>query len=288
MHHHHHHLNNDNDNDNDNDYDNDNDNDDDDDDVHHVTRITAFNRYLYQDRFFERNYNIVNVYDEGDDEDDDEDDFIYDIRIRPNFDDTLSEDSIYSLTYFEMRQLRKSRQIALHLFGRMIFREMLFSMSVEFRGDVQHSNFVIPKDQWNNLLYNQQSMYNDTVNISMYEFVIRRGSEISPNHEINMFGFINDIRLVNVESNNPERDNDDEYDNDDNSRDDEFNHWWENLHEYAFAVNVFSPSEYYPCGSYDMTEGLFSPVEMVIPFSQIRRLYNIRAYERINYRMEWN
>jgi hypothetical protein len=111
-------------------------------------------------------------------------------------------------------------------------------------------------------------------------------------NEMNMFGFIKEIRIIST-SMNRSASSDDDSDDDDNynyGRDRE----WENSHEYAFIADVFSPTNYYvqgddgfhhmtPCGSYDMTEGTFSTVEIIIPFSNIRRLYSIRARERIEY-----
>lgn len=211
-----------------------------------------------------------------------------------NFDDTrYCIGEVYALSFNEKARLRENRQIALNLFGRLVFREMLLSMMVEFSGDVRYSgDSVIPKDQWSNLFYYQAPHYLDTVNITMYEIVIRRGCDINVDNEMNMFGFIKEIRIISTSMNRSASSDDDSDDDDsyDYGRDRE----WENSHEYAFIADVFSPTNYYvqgddgfhhmtPCGSYDMTEGTFSTVEIIIPFSNIRRLYSIRARERIEY-----
>ena len=272
---------------------------------------TLFNRYLRQDRFFERIYYtrrfICGNSDEDSDDDGDQGEAHdrqggaaaaagvvapaatgqdYDRNIRANYDDTIQSGPYqYSLANFEIHHLRKNRKIAMNLYGRMVFREMLLSQQVEFRGDVRYcDDAVIPKSDWHQLLTRSNyQRYSDTINIIMYEFVIRRGSAISPLYELNLFGTIKDIRVVV---------NDDEYDTEAHGYD------WEELHEYAFVADVFTASpfcvnwegphgrmepQYKQYGSYDMTEGIISPTELVIPFTQIRRLYRIRGIERIAY-----
>lgn len=209
-----------------------------------------------------------------------------------NFDDTRNcIGEMYALSFDDKARLRENRQIALNLFGRLVFREMLLSMMVEFRGDVHYDGgSVIPKDHWVSLFCYHSPFYLDTVNITMYEIVIRRGCDISPDNEMNIFGFIKEIQIVSTRMMDGRASDDDEDDDGGDGGDFE----WENSHEYAFVADVFSPSNYYvrgddgvlhstPCGSYDMAEGTFSPVEMIIPFSHIRRLYRIRARERIEY-----
>ena len=277
---------------------------------------TLFNRYLRQDRFFERIYYTRRFICGNSDEDSDGDEDQggaqdrqggaaaataavetavvapaatgqdYDRNIRANYDDTIQSGPYqYSLANFEIHHLRKNRKIAMNLYGRMVFREMLLSQQVEFRGDVRYcDDAVIPKSDWHQLLTRSNyQRYSDTINIIMYEFVIRRGSAISPLYELNLFGTIKDIRVVV---------NDDEYDTEAHGYD------WEELHEYAFVADVFTASpfcvnwegphgrmepQYKQYGSYDMTEGIISPTELVIPFTQIRRLYRIRGIERIAY-----
>ena len=256
-----------------------------------ITGSTPFIRqYLHTGRFFERSPPPPLWPDNGSDRSEVAVDNI------ANFDDTrycISE--LYALSFDEKAQLRENRQIALNLFGRMVFREMLLSMMVEFRGDVHYDgNSAIPKDQWSSLFYYQSPVYLDTVNIVMYEIVIQRNCFINPDNEINVFGSIKEIRIVSTRRMNRRASDDADADEDDEDEDDADDEDWENRHEYAFIADVFSPSNYYvrsddgflhstPCGSYDMAEGTFSPVEMIIPFSNIRRLYSIRARERIEY-----
>jgi len=225
--------------------------------------VTLLNRYLHQDRFFEQPRN----------------ESYYLHHIPADFDDRIRYGN-YSLTQYEIESLRENRNTAMILYGRMVFREMLLSQTVDFRGDVRYCDAIIPKREWSQLMSTGYQEYADTVNIIMYEFVIRGGSAISPAEEINLFGFIKEVRTV--------YNSDDRYRfrNDDND--------WENLHEYVFVADVFTVTEFYvrdlhgnqyvECyGNYNMTEGTISPVEMFIPFSQIRRLYRMRGCERVNY-----
>ena len=244
--------------------------DDDDDDV------TLMERYLHQDMFFENRYYTRRFYDGNSDsgESSNSDDS-GDLDIRANFDDTIRTGN-YSLTHSEFRHLRQTRKVAMNLYGRMVFREMLLSQEVEFRGDVRYcDDSVIPKSDWSQLLTTlAHQQYSDTVNIIMFEFVIRRGGSISPTNEVNLFGFIKEVRIIHT------------------PQPGFFGVDWNNLHEYAFLASVFTYSCEYSrslghtfieYGSYDMTEGTISPTDLIIPFSQIRRLYRMRGCERIAY-----
>ena len=238
--------------------------------------VTLMDRYLHQDMFFENSYYTRRFYDGNSDsgESIDSDDSS-DLDIRANFDDTVRTGN-YSLTHSEFRHLRQTRKVAMNLYGRMVFREMLLSQEVEFRGDVRYcDDSVIPKSDWSQLLTTlAHQQYSDTVNIIMFEFVIRRGGSISPTNEVNLFGFIKEVRIIYT------------------PQPGFFGVDWNNLHEYAFLANVFTYSCEYSrslghtfieYGSYDMTEGTISPTELIIPFSQIRRLYRMRGCERIAY-----
>ena len=244
--------------------------DDDDDDV------TLMERYLHQDMFFENRYYTRRFYDgDSDSGESSNSDDSGDLDIRANFDDTIRTGN-YSLTHSEFRHLRQTRKVAMNLYGRMVFREMLLSQEVEFRGDVRYcDDSVIPKSDWSQLLTTlAHQQYSDTVNIIMFEFVIRRGGSISPTNEVNLFGFIKEVRIIHT------------------PQPGFFGVDWNNLHEYAFLASVFTYSCEYSrslghtfieYGSYDMTEGTISPTDLIIPFSQIRRLYRMRGCERIAY-----
>lgn len=244
----------------------------------HDDDVTLMDRYLHQDMFFENSYHTRRFYDGngGDSDSDSESDSdSSDDDIRANYDDTIRTVR-YSLTHSEFRHLRQSRKFAMNLYGRMVFREMLLSQEVEFRGDVRYcDDSVIPKSDWSQILTTlAHQQYSDTVNIIMFEFVIRRGGSISPTNEVNLFGFIKEVRIIH------------------NPQPGFFGVAWDNLHEYAFLADVFTYScdysrslghTFIEYGSYDMTEGTISPKELIIPFSEIRRLYRMRGIERIAY-----
>lgn len=257
----------------------------DDSEVYNSVSHTLLEQYLHQDRFFEV---IPSTHNSDDEWNTDMDNPLqrFDRTISANVDDMreyfrLQES--YALSNFEIRELRKNRDIAMMLYQRMLFRKML-SQTMNFRGEIHYGNAVIPKDEWISsfdLYYHTDNSENNTeietqLNFirmnRMHEFVIRRGSELSPMNEMNLFGFIKDIQIVCCCAHGAHGAHGDDQ-------------WWENHHEYAFIADVFSARDFYVkgndgqynqlCGSYDMSEGVISSIRLNIPFSQIRRLYRI-------------
>ena len=214
-----------------------------------LSNFTMMSRYLHQDRGV--NWSPM----------------VFRFRITdPNFDDT-----VVPLSQNEIQALRHNREIARTLFARIRFRETLLSQDIEFLGGV-HTGRLIPQQDWiESFTYQYQQL--DTGNTKMYEFVIRRESEFSPIVETNVFGFIKEITIVNV--NGGDDTDHDDYD-------------WENLHEYAFVAEIFSPNLFQidrngmrmGYGDYIMDEGTILPACAHIRFSHIRRLYCISGCER--------
>jgi hypothetical protein len=214
-----------------------------------LSNVTMMSRYLHQDRGV--NWSPM----------------LFRFRITdPNFDDT-----VVPLSRNEIQSLRHNREIARTLFARIRFRETLLSQDIEFLGGV-HTGRLIPQQDWiESFTYQYQRL--NIGNTKMYEFVIRRGSEFSPIVETNVFGFIKEITIVNV--NGGDDTDHDDYD-------------WENLHEYAFVAEIFSPSLFQidrngmrmVYGDYIMDEGTILPAHALIRFSHIRRLYCISGCER--------
>lgn len=189
----------------------------------------------------------------------------------PNFDDTV----VSTLSYHEIQALQHNREIAMTLFARIRFRETLFSQDMEFLGGV-HTGRWIPREDWIEKFTNQHDL--NTGNTKMYEFVIRRGSAFSPVVETNVFGFIKETTIVSVEGSGGGGDGNGSADDDD----------WENLHEYAFVADIFTPQLFQlnrngmrmNYGDYSMAEGTILPARALIRFSQIRRLYCMIGHER--------
>ena len=179
------------------------------------------------------------------------------------------------LTPGEIFGLRENREIAITLFARSRFRDTLLEARYIFMGRVWQGMRVAPRNWINTMAYEQ---LNETRlgHPTMYEFVIRRESIISPVYEINIFGFMKDVVIVAVNAANVQ----------DYSE-------WENRCEYAFVAEVFTPTDFYigsdssdgnmvrSYGSYDITEGIINTHELIIPFSQIRRLYRINSHEQL-------
>lgn len=201
-------------------------------------------------------------------------------HVSPYLDDMELQQSPHPLSDDEIKGLRENREIAMTLFARMRFRETLFHPSTQFMGRIWDGVFV-HKNEWiyimNNMLY---PVSNENI---MYEFVIRRDSSISPLYEVNLFGFIKNVMIQRIGEYNPG----DDYD-------------WEELHEYVFIADVFTPTDFYiynewdiptnawdiptnavqSYGGYHMEEGTITTQELAIPFSQVRRLYLMSAHER--------
>ena len=176
-------------------------------------------------------------------------------------DDTLNQ----HINEDEIQGLQENRDIAMTLFARARFRETLFDSRIQFMGSLSEGVFV-PKNDWVDVAYNQ------AYHTSLYEFVIRRGSEISPLFEVNLFGFIKDVGIKQFSDMN--------YDS--YSREDGYEFEWEDNHEYILTTDVFTPTDFYiggnalrSYGGYNMEEGTITTQELAIPFSQIRRLYRI-------------
>jgi hypothetical protein len=188
------------------------------------------------------------------------------------------------LTPGEIFGFRENRQIAKTLFARMRFRDTLLRSSSLFMGRVW-DGILIRKHNWHNFIntFTQLQSHHEDPDLRtvMYEFVIRRESLISPLYEVNIFGFMKDVAIiaVNAATDLP-------YDDD----------AWANRCEYAFVADVFTPTDFYigqesvdnadsvnmmrSYGSYDITEGIINTHKLVIPFSQIRRLYRINSHEQ--------
>lgn len=234
--------------------DNNGDQDDDDsvDDAIIQEHVTLVNRYLYQDNY--RSWSGVN-----------------DLSAT----DPCMDDTVYFVTHYELRGLRENREIAMTLFARMRFRETLFDATTQFLGTVQSVTWV-PKYVWVSMNMHQSYLASNR-NI-MYEFVIRRHSDISPFYEVSMFGFIREIAIQQMVEYYNADDNIDYYD-------------WENLMEYSFIADVFTPTDFrtrdregnenalQSYGSYNMNEGTITTEELIISFSQIRRLYRITGHQ---------
>lgn len=228
---------------------------DDDDDLRQNEPITRMNQYLYQDA--EWNWSLFS----------------------PLSDDIL----IQHLTPGEIYGIRENREIATNLFARSRFRDTLLQSSSLFMGRVWNGMFV-HKHDWTNIMLNEQFQeQRNGVWPAMFEFVIRRESEISPVYEINIFGFMKDVVIIAVDR----ADGEGMYDDD----------RWENRCEYAFVAEVFTPSDFYigdsgggggggnmvqSYGSYDITEGIINTDKLVIPFLQIRRLYRLTSHEQLD------
>ncbi len=210
-----------------------------------------------------------------------------------HYDDAI----IPSLNPAEIEGLRENREIAMTLFARMRFREILFDSGthvtssavvaasaepVHFTG-VRTGEFI-RKDDWTRIMYFQRLLWRcNSYHSVMYEFVIRRTSEISPVCEVNIFGFVKDvlIRRVTTAETDADAAGAAAFDDDDTN--------WQDIHEYTFVADVFTPTDFYlttyensvrSYGGYNMEEGTITTQEVEIPFSDVRRIYRICGHEQ--------
>jgi len=201
--------------------------------------ITSLNRYLHIDSSVEWSAAVEGVTD-------------------PEHDD-----DVVQLSHDDERDnIRWSRAIVTTLWARVRFRETLFS-DIDFLGGVFHE-FIL-KEDWIELGHNDMGPHR------MYEFVMCRTTSYNRPVETNFFGYISSIVIVRVETAAAavadalvSRHHDDDE--------------WENSHEYAFIVHVFSPVA--PYGRYNIDESTFETAELLFRFSDIRRMYSIIAMER--------
>lgn len=166
------------------------------------------------------------------------------------------DDEAVQLSQVECDNIRWSREIALNLFTRARFLETLFS-NIEFSGNGGMVHEFIPKQQWIEIGHDQMGPH------LMFEFVMRGTASYNAPMETNFFGYISSIVVVRVAADAPRRHY---HDADDD---------WENSHEYAFIVHVFSPVA--PYGRYDIDDGTFDTAELLFRFSDIRRMYSMSA-----------
>ena len=229
----------------------------------HIRNTTLINRYRFQDSEWRWSFHRASI------------------ETSPNYDDT-----VYPLSQADIDGLRENREIATTLFARMRFRETMFQPDVQFLGEVWSGSWI-PKSEWIDIMRHHQpvsdSESDHAIQTRMYEFVIRRGSNISPFHEVNIFGFIKDVTIQQTV----------EYDDDGEeiSRD-RMDYDWENIVEYTFVAEVFTPTDFYihggrydptpyrSYGGYNMTDGTITTQQVPIPFSQIRRMYRMNGHER--------
>jgi hypothetical protein len=172
------------------------------------------------------------------------------------------DDDEVQLTLNERWNIRLNREIASTLWARLRFREMLFT-DVDFLGETFHT--FVARRNWIGL------GHLDMGNHLMYEFVMNRTCAYNAPVETNFFGYISSIVVVEIDNPTPAPPA--------NVGEEEYS-WWENNHEYAFVVRVFSPSASAPYGMYNVDEGTFEPAELMFRFSDIRRMYLIQAMER--------
>lgn len=158
------------------------------------------------------------------------------------------------LSRHECIHIRLNRDLASMLWARRRFNETLFS-EIEFLGETFHT--FIEKRHWPHFI-NAADMGPHR----MFEFVMCRTNVHNRGYETNFFGYISQFVVV---------DADRSYDGFAD---------WENTHECAFVVHVFSPTTPPYNNAYNIDDGSFETTELIFRFAEIRRLYSIQSTER--------
>ena len=158
------------------------------------------------------------------------------------------------LSRHESLNLRLNRDLASMLWARRRFNETLFS-EIDFLGETFHT--FIEKRHWPHFI-NAADMGPHR----MFEFVMCRTNVHNRGYETNFFGYISQFVVV---------DADRSYDGFAD---------WENTHECAFVVHVFSPTTPPYNNAYNIDDGSFETTELIFRFAEIRRLYSIQSTER--------
>jgi len=170
------------------------------------------------------------------------------------------DDEAFQLTRHECMNIRWGRETAAMLWARRRFSETLFS-EIEFLGETFHT--FIQKINWLGF-----SAAADMGPHRMFEFVMCRTNVHNRGHETNFFGYISQVVIV--QADNPVTTiSYDAYAE------------WENTHEYAFVVHVFSPTTA-PYDIYNIHENTYETTELLFRFADIRRMYSIQTCERVS------
>jgi len=162
------------------------------------------------------------------------------------------DDDVVFISNREINQLREVRYFVLTLIQRRMYLNSLLS-NIDFDGQIYHS--FIPRINYTNLYHNEMDKS------SLYEFIIC-SDIIHDGDEINFFGYINNIEVIEVPFIRLQE-----------------NQNWESSHEYSFKVSVFNPN-IHNC-IYDEDNGIFKTITMTFRFSEIRRMYSIWSFTGI-------
>lgn len=174
----------------------------------------------------------------------------FDMQTDPEYGDEQS-----NLSTMELELIQYNRLVVSCVFLRNRFHETLFSDSI-WGGMVQYT--LIPKVEWLQIWENVP-LYTQRAPSQMFEFVIRRNSEIFRHHrpdEVNTFGYI--IGATEVTN-------------------DEFNSEFNSRVSFAFDVMVVSPTV--PLGHHNIADGIIQTEHLTLTFNDIRRMYYMTSVE---------
>ena len=170
----------------------------------------------------------------------------FDMQTDPEYGDEQSD-----LSTMELELIQYNRLVVSCVFLRNRFHETLFSETI-WGGMVQYT--LIPKVEWLQIWENVP-LYTQRAPSQMFEFVIRRNSEIFRHHrpdEVNTFGYIiGATEVASVE--------------------------FDGRVSFAFDVMVMSPTV--PLGNHNIADGIIQTEHLTLTFNDIRRMYYMTSVE---------
>jgi hypothetical protein len=171
----------------------------------------------------------------------------------------MDDNEVPNISRGEIEELREARVAAISMISRH-FCQTLLMTNLEITGGIIHT--FIPRAEYMEINNNDIGRGGN-----FYEFVLCRRllPQSEPCSEINLFGYITEIKVVEVRNAHLLS-----------------NQSWENTHEYCFVVEVFdslwrSPTPVDAEGIIDLTECQ----QMTLRFSDVRRVYSVWTMTRV-------
>ena len=186
------------------------------------------------------------------------DDYLYDDDGILWTGNAAQDDQVIPLPRTEVYHLGLSRNLAYTAIINYMYQRVMFT-NIQFDGLIGHT-----------LIRRSQYLRRPIHNIGrghFYEFVMKTSDH---RMETNIFGFISDIKLIEVDA---------------REGDDESSSSWESTHEYAFEIEYYDPlwiENDNETSAYDEINRCFNLnhfMRQTLRFSEIRRLYHIWGFE---------
>ena len=171
----------------------------------------------------------------------------------------MDDHEVPTISRGEIEELREARVVAISMISRHLYQTLLIT-NIEITGGIIHT--FIPRAEYMEINNNDIGRGGN-----FYEFVLCRRSlpQSEPCSEMNLFGYITEIKVVEVRNAHLQE-----------------NQSWENTHEYCFVVEVFD--SLWTNGTPVDAEGIIDLTEcqqMTLRFADVRRVYSVWTMTRV-------